>query len=126
MFVQDLVRRAAWENGDAPAIVEGARTLSFSEFEERTNRFANALLARGLRPGDRVACVLPNCTEELITYVALARAGLHRVGLNARDAAADQAFKVADSGARAFITDGLEIDHEVELTLTKEDVWELS
>src|SRR3954463_15764843 len=126
MFVQDLVHRAAWEYGDAPAIVEGERSLTFREFEDRTNRFANALLDRGLQPGDRVACVLPNCSEELITYVALARAGLHRVGLNARDAADDQAFKVADSEARAFISDGLTLDDPPDLVLSKEDVGELS
>src|ERR1700754_3348936 len=99
MFVQDLVHRAAWEFGDAPAIVEGERTVSFREFEERTNRLPNALLDRGLRAGDRVAVVLPNCIEELLVYVALARSGLWRVGLNARDSAADQTFKIADSGS---------------------------
>ena len=126
MFVQDLVHRAAWEFGDAPAIVEGERTVSFREFEDRTNRFANALLDRGLRPGDCVAVVLPNCLEELIAYCGLARAGLWRVGLNARDSGDDQAFKVADSGARAFISDGLEIPGEFAFTLSREEVDELS
>jgi acyl-CoA synthetase (AMP-forming)/AMP-acid ligase II len=126
MFVQDLVHRAAWEFGDAPAIVEGDRVLSFREFEERTNRLANALLDRGLTPGERVAVVLPNCTEELLTYVALARAGLHRVGLNARDSAEDQAFKVADSEARMFISDGVELATAVEHVLHREEVWELA
>jgi len=126
MFVQDLVHRAAWQFGDAPAIVEGDRTLTFRQFEERTNRFANALLDRGLKPGDRVASVLPNCTEELITYVALARAGLHRVGLNARDSAEDQAFKVEDSQARAFVNDGLDLPTAVDWEISKDEVWELS
>ena len=107
MFVQDLVRHAALRYGDAPALSDGERTLSFVEFERRTARLGNALLELGLRPGDRVASVLPNCIEELLAYVALSRTGLHRVGLNARDTAEDHAFKVADSGARATITDGL-------------------
>lgn len=126
MFVQDLVRRAAWQFADAPAVVEVDRTISFREFEDRTNRFANALLDRGLNPGDTVAVVLPNCSEELIAYVALARCGLRRVGLNARDSVDDQAFKVSDSEARAFISDGVSIPTSVEVELTKEDVWELS
>jgi acyl-CoA synthetase (AMP-forming)/AMP-acid ligase II len=126
VFVQDLIARAAWQYGDAPAIIEDERTLSFVEFEQCTNRLANALLDMGLRPGDRVASVLPNCVEELLTYCALARAGLWRVGLNARDSAADHAFKVADSGSRALITDGVMIDAPVEFTLSKEDVDRLS
>lgn len=125
MFVQDLVRHAASRFGDRPAIVEGDRTLSFTEFEQRTVRLGNALLAHGLRPGDAVSCVLPNCTEELLTYVALARTGLIRVGLNARDTPADHAFKVADSGSRAVITDGVKLP-ETELRFTKEDIDEMS
>lgn len=125
MFVQDLVRHAAARFGEAPAIIEGDRTLSFAEFEQRTIRLGNALLAKGLRPGDAVSCVLPNCTEELLTYVALARTGLIRVGLNARDTPADHAFKVADSGSRAVITDGVDLP-ETELRFTKEDVDEMS
>jgi acyl-CoA synthetase (AMP-forming)/AMP-acid ligase II len=127
MFVQDLVNRAAWQFGDAPAIVEGERSLTFTEFEERTNRFANSLLDLGLTPGDRVASVLPNCTEELISYIALARAGLHRVGLNARDSAEDQAFKIEDSEARGFISDGsVDLPVDVEFTIGKDEVWERS
>ena len=126
MSVQDLVRRAAWEFGDAPAFVEGDRCVSFIEFEERTNRLANALLDLGLRPGDLVAVLLPNCLEVTVSYCALARAGLIRVGLNARDTAEDQAFKIADSGSRAFIGDDADIPAEVELALGRGEVDELS
>ncbi len=126
MFIQDLVHRAASEFGDGPAIIEGDRTVSFREFEDRTSRLANALLDLGLRPGDRVACVLPNCIEELLVYCALPRAGLLRVGLNARDSAEDHAFKVLDSGARAFISDGIAVDGPIEFRLTREDVDRLS
>jgi acyl-CoA synthetase (AMP-forming)/AMP-acid ligase II len=126
MFVQDLVHRAAWEFGDAPAIIEGERTVTFKEFEERTCRLANALLDIGLAPGDRVAVVLPNCIEELLVYCSLPRAGLWRVGLNARDSAEDQSFKVEDSGSRMFISDGLTLEKEVEFTLSREQVFELS
>ena len=125
MFVQDLVRHAALRYGDAPALSDGERTLSFVEFEQRTARLGNALLGLGLRPGDRVASVLPNCIEELLAYVALSRTGLHRVGLNARDTAEDHAFKVEDSGARASITDGLTLPG-VEFALSRNDVDRLS
>lgn len=125
MFVQDLVRSAAARYGDRPAIVEGDRTLSFTEFERRTIRLGSALLQMGLQPGDAVSSVLPNCTEELITYVALARAGLIRVGLNARDSAADHSFKISDSGSRAVVSHDVDLP-ETEFALTKEDVWRLS
>lgn len=47
MCVQDLVRHAAQRFGDAPAPVEGDRTVSFTEFEQRTQRLGNALLGMG-------------------------------------------------------------------------------
>jgi acyl-CoA synthetase (AMP-forming)/AMP-acid ligase II len=125
VFVQDLVRHAALRFGDAPALSDGERTLSFVEFERRTARLGNALLGLGLQPGDRVASVLPNCIEELLAYVALARTGLLRVGLNARDTAEDHAFKIEDSGARASITDGLSLPG-VEFALSRADVDRLS
>jgi acyl-CoA synthetase (AMP-forming)/AMP-acid ligase II len=63
---------------------------------------------------------------ELLVYCSLPRAGLWRVGLNARDSAEDQSFKVEDSGCRMFISDGLTLEREVEFTLSREQVFERS
>ncbi len=46
--------------------------LAFREFNSRVNRLANALLAAGLAKGDKIATVLPNCTEQLEAYWAAA------------------------------------------------------
>ena len=55
MQIGEIVRRAAIEFGDAPALVEGDRVMSFRAFDAATDRLGNALLATGLVPGDRVA-----------------------------------------------------------------------
>lgn len=106
MEIGDLIRRAAARFGDAPAITCGPRTLSFVEFDEATDRLGNALLARGLRPGDRVAVLLPNGVEGLLAYYALAKSGLVRVSLNTRDTPEDHEYRVRDSGSRALISAG--------------------
>ena len=49
-----LIRRAALHYKDAPCLTEGDRTLSFREFDEATDRLGNALISKGLQPGDRV------------------------------------------------------------------------
>ena len=46
------------------------------------NRVANALLARGLRKGDRVALMLPSHPDHIVAIFALAKAGLVRVPVN--------------------------------------------
>ncbi|WP_103381957.1 class I adenylate-forming enzyme family protein [Pseudonocardia dioxanivorans] len=105
MEIGDLIRRAAARFGDAPAITCGDRSMSFIEFDEATDRLGNALLARGLREGDRVAVLLPNGIDGLVAYYALAKSGLVRVSMNVRDTAEDHEYRIVDSGSRALISD---------------------
>lgn len=103
MEIGSLIRRAAVHHGDAPCLVEGARTVSFRAFDRLTDRVGNALLASGLAEGDRVGVLLPNGIDCLVAYYAVAKAGLVRVTLNGRETADDHAYKLADSGARGLI-----------------------
>jgi fatty-acyl-CoA synthase len=82
---------------------DSRRALSYAEWDGRASRLANALLARGLQPGDRVALLAHNCIEWLEIYVALARAGLVAVPINFRLVGPEIAYIVQHSEARAFI-----------------------
>jgi acyl-CoA synthetase (AMP-forming)/AMP-acid ligase II len=115
--IGDLIRRAGRQYGSAPAIIHGDEVLSFAEFDEQTDRLGNALLDRGLQAGDRVAVLLPNGIEGVVVYYALAKAGLVRVPLNARETAHELAFKIDDSQARALVYGG-EPPAQVELMIT--------
>jgi len=103
MQIGSLIRRAALFHGTAPCVTEGARTLSFREFDEVTDRLANALRDRGLVTGDRVSVILPNSIDCLIAYYAVAKAGLVRVQLNTRETTENHCYKIADSGSRGVI-----------------------
>jgi acyl-CoA synthetase (AMP-forming)/AMP-acid ligase II len=110
-----LVRRAATQHGDAPCLTERGRSLSFREFDQLTDQFGNALLAKGLQPGDRVGVLLPNGIDCLIAYYAIAKSGLVRIALNARETFGDHTYKLADSGCRALIcNDGDEVPETLE------------
>ena len=114
MQIGSMIRRAALQFGSAPCLTEGGRTLSFADFDAATDRVGNALLDRGVRPGDRVSVLLPNSIECLIVYYALAKAGLIRVQLNVRETLANHVYKIADSGSRAVIHDDIEgVDAEI-------------
>ncbi|KAA9160105.1 long-chain fatty acid--CoA ligase [Amycolatopsis acidicola] len=106
MQIGDLIRRAGRQYGAAPALIDGDRVVSFAEFDELTDRLGHALLARGLEPGDRVAVLMPNGIDGVVAYYALAKSGLVRVPLNARETAPELAFKIEDSQARALIHAG--------------------
>ena len=106
MQIGSLIRRAGRHYGNAACITEGEKTLSFREFDAATDRLGNALLARGLSPGDRVGVLLPNSVDCLVAYYALAKAGLVRVGLNTRETSENHAYKLTETDANAVIHNG--------------------
>jgi acyl-CoA synthetase (AMP-forming)/AMP-acid ligase II len=125
MQIGSFVRRAALHFRAAPCLAENGRLLSFKEFDEVTDRVGNALLASGLRPGDRVGVLMPNGVDCIIAYYALAKAGLVRVSLNTRELEDDHRYKLNDSGSRAVIHTGAYRDLGVDITFDGERFQEL-
>ena len=58
--------------------------ITWGEFDRKANRFANFLLSRGLKKGDKVAILLMNCLEWLPVYFGVLKAGCMAVPLNFR------------------------------------------
>ena len=50
-------------------------TTTYGELGKQISRAANGLHARGVRPGDRVALVLPNCPQHVVAFYAVLRLG---------------------------------------------------
>lgn len=64
---------------------ESLRTeMTWGEFDQKANRFANLLLARGVKKGDKVAILLMNCLEWLPIYFGILKTGALAVPLNYR------------------------------------------
>ena len=82
MNVGSLLPRHATFRRDRLAVVCGDERLTWGALEERVNRLANALHAAGLRKGDKLALVVPNCLEVLEIYLAGARMGFVLVPLS--------------------------------------------
>ncbi len=95
---------------DAPALIDlddhgRARPYSFLEMKRLSNRLANAFLANGLRAGDRVGILLPQCPETAITHIACYKAGLIAVPLFTLFGEDALEYRLKTSGARALVTD---------------------
>ncbi|MEE1046646.1 MAG: AMP-binding protein [Clostridia bacterium] len=58
--------------------------ITWDEFNKKANRFANLLLSRGIKKGDKVAILLMNCLEWLPIYFGVLKAGALAVPLNYR------------------------------------------
>ena len=65
------------------------REITWSVFNEKANRFANMLLARGVKKGDKVGILLMNCLEWLPIYFGILKIGALAVPLNFRYTAAE-------------------------------------
>ena len=81
------VRRVTWReyelmepNPKAPY----RREITWSVFDEKANRFANALLSRGIKKDDKVGILLMNCLEWLPIYFGILKTGAIAVPLNFR------------------------------------------
>lgn len=81
------------------------RSMTFKEWNDRTCRLANGLLAMGLTKGDRFAILAYNCVEWMEMYAAAAKAGLVAVPIMFRLTPNEYSYILKDSGAKAIIVE---------------------
>jgi len=81
-----------------------AEELSFGELSRRSNAFANALRARGVRRGDRVALLLPQSFETAIAHVAIYKLGAIAVPLALLFGVEALEYRLQTAGVRAVVT----------------------
>lgn len=113
-FGTDVVDRWAREN-DGPALIwEGGngetRRLLYSDIARLTSKFANVLLAQGLKKGDRVLVVLPRIPEWMIVMVAALKIGVIPIPGIEMLTANDIAYRIKNSGAKAAVCRGSQTD----------------
>lgn len=77
-------RQAAGIRPDAPALIHGSTTLTWSEWDSRAGSLGAGLRDAGLRAGDHVAVAAYNCPEYLEAYFACFRYGMVPVNTNFR------------------------------------------
>ncbi len=79
-FFEDVARRLP----DRPFIVTRDRSFTYGEIDERVDRTASAWRGLGVSKGDRVAFMVDNSPEFLVTFLALAKIGAILVAVNTR------------------------------------------
>jgi crotonobetaine/carnitine-CoA ligase len=102
-----LLENAAHRYGDNKVIHFDYENSDFtySQLNARVNQYANALYAEGIKRGDHVAVMLPNCPEFPLTWLALAKLGAVMVPLNNRYQTVDLEYVLNDSNAIALVID---------------------
>jgi len=105
-----MITEAAQRNGDGEALICGARRMNWRELVEQSARIATGFQRLGLQPGDRVAMLLGNRIEFVLTMFAAAHAGLVTVLLSTRQQKPEIAYVLGDSGARLLIHEATHAD----------------
>ncbi|HEU4537807.1 MAG TPA: condensation domain-containing protein, partial [Polyangiaceae bacterium] len=104
--VPALFARRAAERPDATALVYGARSLTYRELDERSNRLAHHLAAQGAEPGALVALCMERGADLVVAQLAVLKAGAAYLPLDPTYPGERLAFMLADSKAAVLVTDG--------------------
>lgn len=99
----DVLAAHAARNPDKPALIEGDRVWSWTEFVVRRNRLAHGLAGLGLKPGAPVIVYAENSLEHYLATVAARAAGLIPTPMNHRLVADEVAYILDHSDAAAVL-----------------------
>ncbi len=105
MLLMDICRRNAKRYPNKEAMVYGDTRLTFEEFQDRTNRFANALIGLGIKKGDKVATLLNNSHWYGELYFSIPKSGAIMTPLNYRLAVRELAWIMNHAEAKVLILD---------------------
>ncbi|WIW50217.1 class I adenylate-forming enzyme family protein (plasmid) [Bradyrhizobium sp. 62B] len=105
--IGELVSLRARTHGSITAIdvFDRGERATYAEMDRASNRYANALLAFGLRKGDRVGVMLSNRIEFPILWFALAKVGAVMVPINVRYTPREIEYVLTDTGAKYAVVD---------------------
>jgi len=110
MIITEILARNARMYRDEIALIEREPAkerrvaITWKEFDDMANRVANALIAKGVRKGDKVIHLMMNCLEWLPAYFGILRTGAWAVPLNFRFTAEDIRYcaEIAEGTAMIF------------------------
>ena len=85
--------------------MDGRADWSYAELEARASRAAGALLAFGVKPGDRVVAQTPKCAEGVALYLGCLKAGAVYVPLNTAYTRAEVDYFLGDAEPALFVAD---------------------
>ncbi len=98
-----LLEESVEKHPEKPALILGDQVLDYAGLRSAAKKFANALVSMGVEPGDKVAIMLPNVPEYVISYYGILNAGAVVVPLNGLLQGQEVAYHLDNSDAVAFV-----------------------
>ncbi|WP_370527074.1 AMP-binding protein, partial [Methylobacter sp. BlB1] len=101
--IHELFEAQVAAQPDAPAVVHNGRTLTYGELNARANRLAHYLRSLDVKPDDRVAICLARSVEQVISLLAVLKAGAAYVPLDPSYPAERLAYMLEDSAPKMLL-----------------------
>jgi fatty-acyl-CoA synthase len=105
MIIPEIRTKACRLYGAQEAVVCGDKRFTYCEFDRRINALCHLLRDRGIKRGDKIAILHPNCHYMLEGYYAAAHVGATLVPINHRLSLRELAYILADSESIVLIAD---------------------
>lgn len=99
----DLLHDSTYKFPGQPSMIYFGNYISYKELDIASNKLAHALVDFGLQKGDRVAVMLPNIPQAVITYYGILKAGGIVVQVNTMYLSDEIEQQVTDAGAEMII-----------------------
>lgn len=106
MRIHDWFEYHARNRPDIPFLIHDGRVLSYTDAERQTNRWANAMIADGMRVGDRIAYLSINDIDMGVMFIASSKAGIAPVMLNYRLAPREWLWILRDADVSMIFVHG--------------------
>ncbi|RLA44792.1 MAG: AMP-dependent synthetase [Gammaproteobacteria bacterium] len=119
---QFMFRNALWRHAPKTAVVVGERAYTYKELDDMSSNLAAHLKAAGVAKQDRVAILLRNCVEYVVTDLAILKLGAAKVPLNEMLSMSDVGYMVGHSGAKAMVVHSSLLDKLDEAELSNTDL----
>jgi len=115
--LQEILRETSKNHPQNTVIVFGRKKITYLQLDEVTDQVAAGLIELGLKKGQRIALLLDNCPEFIISYYAILKAGGVVVPINYMFKMEEAKFILQDSEATTLITSRVNIEMAKELRL---------
>jgi len=100
----DILARTSKRFPERDALIFMGKKITYSELDQLVNKFANSLIAIGVKPGDRVSLLLPNIPQIVFAYYGIWRAGAVPVPNNPLYTDRELEHQLNDSGSTSLVT----------------------
>ena len=102
--MEKMLQETAERYPENPAIIYEGKRISYKNLNQFVEALAHYLKGLGIQKGDKVAIMLSNCPEFIISYFSSLRLGAIAVTLNVMSTSYELQHLIENSDAKVFIT----------------------